>query len=486
MRHATAILIAASLSAAAPHAVAFQEPAPPPAGAPSPATAAPPGAAPSEVKVAGRDVPAPKRTHFVSPVFPLEAQAAGQRGIVILELVIDAAGKVSTADVLRSVPPFDEAALTAVRQWEYEVTKVDGKAVPVRLTVPITFALKLPEMTREAGIPELRQGASPFFPAGAKGPAKVVADVTLLPDGTVAEAAVREGDSPYAEAMLQTLRTWRFASEAEAPPVAFQVRAEFSPGPPPKVELKLSGLRTGERRPAAAPTPEATPAAVPPPTAPPPTAPPPVVVATPPPIVATPAPAVASPPPPLPTPAAPVATVATPAPTPPGATVTRPPSAPAPPVIPAPGPEGVRPSPAVPTPPPVEVIPGGPAPGASPAPGAPAAAPTPVPHNEPGVSAVRDIALGPGVPDLTKGRRPVAPPLARMSSLSGAVQIQFSVDASGASSIQNVSGPDLLKEAARQAVATWVFRRTSAERIYLLAIFSYEGDKAQAEIRRAE
>ena len=125
------------MTAAAAHAVAFQEPAPPPAVAPSPATAAPQAAAPSDVKVAGRDVPAPKRTHFVSPVFPLEAQAAGQRGIVILELVIDAAGKVATAVVLRSVPPFDEAALTAVRQWEYEVTKVDGKAVPVRLTVPM-------------------------------------------------------------------------------------------------------------------------------------------------------------------------------------------------------------------------------------------------------------------------------------------------------------------------------------------------------------
>ena len=483
------------MTAAAAHAVAFQEPAPPPAVAPSPATAAPPAAAPSDVKVAGRDVPAPKRTHFVSPVFPLEAQAAGQRGIVILELVIDAAGKVSTADVLRSVPPFDEAALTAVRQWEYEVTKVDGKAVPVRLTVPITFALKLPEMTREAGIPELRQGALPFFPPGAKGSAKVVAEVTLLPDGTVAEAAIREGDSPYAEAMLQTLRTWRFASEAEAPPVAFQVRAEFSPGPPPKVDLKLSGLRTGERRPAAAPTPEPTPPAaapprtvpaptapaptVPPPTAPPPTAPPPAVVPTP-------APAAASPTPPLPTPNAPVAAVATPTPPPASAPVAPPPTTPAPPVVPGPGPEGVRPSPVVPTPPPVEVIPGGPAAGASPAPGSPAAVPTPAPPPEPGVSAVRDVALGPGVPDLTKGRRPVAPPLARMSSLSGAVQIQFSVDASGASSIQNVSGPDLLKEAARQAVTTWSFRRTSAERVYLVAIFNYDGDKAQAEVRRAE
>src|SRR4029450_5085225 len=93
MRHATAILIAASLAAAAPHAVAFQGPAPPPAGVPSPATAAPPAAAPSDVKVAGRDVPAPKRTRFVSPVFPLEAQAAGQRGLVILQLVIGPAGQ---------------------------------------------------------------------------------------------------------------------------------------------------------------------------------------------------------------------------------------------------------------------------------------------------------------------------------------------------------------------------------------------------------
>jgi len=484
MRHATAILIAASLSAAAPQRVASQEPASPPAAVPSPAPA-PAAAAPSNVKVAGRDVPAPKRTRFVSPVFPLEAQAAGQRGIVIIEIVIDEAGKVSTADVLRSVPPFDEAALAAARQWEYEITKVDGKPVPVRLTVPITFALKLPDMTREAGIPELRQGATPGFPIGAKGPAKVVADVTLQPDGTVAEAAIKEGDSPYAEAMLLTLRTWRFASEAEAPPVAFQVRAEFVPGPPPRVELKLSGLRTAERRPADTPSAEATPA--PPTIAPSPSA------------VATPAPAPATPAPATPAPADPALATPTPAPATPAPTTTT--ATPPPPVVnappaPLPRPDTVRPSPVVPTPPPVEVIPGGPASQPSPAPGTaatpgavpgvPANLPSPAPHSEPGVSAVRDVALGPGVPDLTKGRRPVAPPLARMSSLSGAVQVQFSVDASGSPSIQSVNGPDLLKEAARQAVATWSFRRTSAERLYLVATFNYEGDRAQAEVKRAE
>ena len=118
MRHAAAILIA-SLTALVPLSAVPQE------TSPSPAVPAP-----SDVKVAGRDVPAPKRTHFVSPVFPPEAQAAGLRGIVILELLVDTAGKVASADVLRSVAPFDDAALVAVRQWEYEVTKVDGKPVP--------------------------------------------------------------------------------------------------------------------------------------------------------------------------------------------------------------------------------------------------------------------------------------------------------------------------------------------------------------------
>jgi TonB family protein len=486
MRYAIAILIALSAAAGLPRTMASQEPSP----APAPAMAAPAGA--SEVKVAGRDVPAPRRKAFVQPVFPPEAQALGQRGIVIIELLIDTTGKVASADVLRSVPPFDQAALTAARQWEYEVTKVDGKPVPVRLTVPITFALKLPDVTREAGIPEMRQGALPPFPSGGKGTAVVVADVTLLSDGSVGEAAVREGDSPWSEALLQALRTWRFAADPGGTPIAFQVRAQFLPGPPQRVDLRLSGLRTAEDKPAAAaPAVAATPAPAAPTTVPSPTA-----QASPVPATRT-APTAAAP-----TPAAtpaprPAGTPPAPAPT-PGTPVASAPVAPAhaanPPAAPPARPEGPRanplspanppvttPNPTAPstnpTPPPVEVIPGG-VPGAATA--------SPAPRIETGVSAVRDIALGTGVPDLTKGRRPVAPPLARMSGVSGTVQVQFAVDAAGGTSVQNVSGPDLLKEAARQAVVSWNFRRTSAERVYLVALFSYNGDRAQAEVRRAE
>ena len=73
--------------------------------------------------------------------------------------------------MVRSIPPFDEAALVAVRQWEYEVTKVDGKPVSVKLTVPITFALKLPEIaSRQQGMPELRTGAFPPIPPDCESP----------------------------------------------------------------------------------------------------------------------------------------------------------------------------------------------------------------------------------------------------------------------------------------------------------------------------
>ena len=404
-----------------------------------------------EPKVAGTDVPAPHRTKFVAPAYPPEAAMRGLRGIVILELIIDEEGRVATADVVRSVPPFDEAALSAARQWEYEVTQVAGRPVRVRVTVPITFALKLPEMTRAEGIPEMRQGAAPAFPPGAQGAARVVADVTLLPDGSVAEASVRSGESPWAESLLLALRTWRFAAAPDGSEVGFTVQADFvspgRPGQPPKVDLRLTDAR--RRDAAAPPAAAATAPATAPPMAAASPAPAPVAEPAAPPALPSPGPAVAQATPPPPSPAPAVESPEPPAPSP------------------TPGPAG-------PDAPPVEVISG------------PIVAPPPPPPPQPGFSAVRDVSLGAGVPDLVKGRRPVVPPVARMAGANGEVQVTFSVDAAGIASVQKVDGPDLLKEAARQGVASWAFRRTTAERIFLSALFTFQGDNARAEVRRAE
>src|SRR4029079_18373636 len=164
--------------------------------------------------------------------YPAAAQAIGQRGIVIVQLVVGPDGKVASAEIVRCVPPFDDAALAAVRQWEYEPTKVDGQPVSVSMTIPITFAMRLPDVAREAGVPEMRQGVPPPFPGGAppKQPAQVTAELTIDPQGQVKEASVVAGNPPYTEAVMQALRTWAFVPPSDGSSVTVSLEATFSEG----------------------------------------------------------------------------------------------------------------------------------------------------------------------------------------------------------------------------------------------------------------
>ncbi len=390
----------------------------------------------------GEGVPVPKKTKHVQPVYPAEALAQGIRGIVILDIVVDGRGKVAATSVLRSVAGLDEAAIAAARQWEYEPTKVDGKPVSVRLTVPITFSLALPRLLRQAGVPELRQGVAPAFPAGdtdAGGAAS--AEVTLEPDGRIADASLLSGGPPWSEALLAALKTWRFAPPPDDAVVSFRVEAEFVKGrgsEPSSVVLKANGLQRSdllaERSPRRAEPPAPTPVPVPapagaaaagsgapaPPQAPPAAAPP---VAAPP---VTAPPAAASP---APAPA-PAAAPAAPASTPPAS-----PSAPA-----APRPAAAP-----------RAAPGGRRQRWHPTrlqrlprqrrhPWKSSRPPHRAPPPENGVSAIRDVTLEPGVPDLARGRRPVAPPFARMSGTTGTVEVSFSVSAGGTTALQTATG----------------------------------------------
>jgi protein TonB len=49
---------------------------------------------------------------------------------------------VSDARVLRSIPLLDQAALDAVRQWEFTPTLLNGVPVPVIMTVTVQFTLQ--------------------------------------------------------------------------------------------------------------------------------------------------------------------------------------------------------------------------------------------------------------------------------------------------------------------------------------------------------
>ena len=90
------------------------------------------------VRVGGNARP-PRKIFDVRPAVPDEATRAGIRGIVILEITIDVDGTVKDARVLRSIPMLDAAALEAVRRWRYDPTTIDGKAMPVIMTVSVNF-----------------------------------------------------------------------------------------------------------------------------------------------------------------------------------------------------------------------------------------------------------------------------------------------------------------------------------------------------------
>ena len=89
----------------------------------------------------GGTIRQPQKTREVAPVYPTIAQAARVQGIVIIEATIGADGHVVNARILRSVPLLDDAALDAVRQWQYTPTLLNGVPVPVIMTVTVQFTL---------------------------------------------------------------------------------------------------------------------------------------------------------------------------------------------------------------------------------------------------------------------------------------------------------------------------------------------------------
>jgi protein TonB len=91
------------------------------------------------VRVGGR-IRAPNKIKDVKPVYPAIARSAGVAGVVTIEATIGPDGKVIDTKVVRSIPLLDQAALDAVRQWEYTPTLLNGVPVPVLVTVTINFA----------------------------------------------------------------------------------------------------------------------------------------------------------------------------------------------------------------------------------------------------------------------------------------------------------------------------------------------------------
>ena len=194
----------------------------------------------------------PTQTKKVNPVYPLAAQLERVQGAVVLEAIIGADGKVRDVRVLRSVPFLDQAAVAAVRQWEYEPAQRDGKPTPVVMTVTTTFRMDVgreygplivPPWPAAEGVvrvggnvppPRLTKNVRPDFPRDAQerrvGGA-VMLEVLIGADGKVKDVRVIRSSPLFDKAAIEAARKWEYEPteiDGIAVPVVMPVTMTFT------------------------------------------------------------------------------------------------------------------------------------------------------------------------------------------------------------------------------------------------------------------
>jgi TonB family protein len=84
----------------------------------------------------------PKLIKQVHAKYPKEALKTGVQGKVVLEITIDTKGNVVDAVVIDGHSLLNEAALEAIKQWQFEPFVKDGVKKSVRFTVIVNFKLQ--------------------------------------------------------------------------------------------------------------------------------------------------------------------------------------------------------------------------------------------------------------------------------------------------------------------------------------------------------
>jgi TonB family protein len=130
-----------SLTLAASLVFPSQEPSPTPPPASSETAAPAEGATRTKD---GHHIKEPQKTKNVPPKWPDNARRVGLNGRVVLECVIGIDGRVDDMKVVSGYSSLAEAAKEAVAQWRYTTTELDGKAVPVIMTITVNFVLQGP------------------------------------------------------------------------------------------------------------------------------------------------------------------------------------------------------------------------------------------------------------------------------------------------------------------------------------------------------
>lgn len=83
----------------------------------------------------------PEAITRVQPIYPDRARESGVDGTVMIQVLVVEDGTVADARITKSIPPLDDAAVAAVRQWRFRPAMAKGQPVAVWVAVPMKFSL---------------------------------------------------------------------------------------------------------------------------------------------------------------------------------------------------------------------------------------------------------------------------------------------------------------------------------------------------------
>jgi len=99
-------------------------------------------AAPEAPLPIGGDVKTARLISQVAPLYPAMAKSQHVSGNVVVDALIDVSGRVTTMKIISGPALLHQAAKDALHQWKYQPASLDGKPVPMHLTVTLQFRMQ--------------------------------------------------------------------------------------------------------------------------------------------------------------------------------------------------------------------------------------------------------------------------------------------------------------------------------------------------------
>jgi len=191
-------------------------------------------------------VPAQYRAGSLPPI-PIAAVSGGE---VVLDVHVDAAGRVADINVLRSTPPFTDLVVAAVKQWQFLPAEDDvpsngadlRRRIPVDAHVLVAAMYRPPTLNgptlgdepRDQGAPSDAVAAAllsamPVYPADAVSDGMVLTEAQVGTDGRIERIGALRADPPFDRPALDALRSWTFRpARVAGRPVAARVYVIFA------------------------------------------------------------------------------------------------------------------------------------------------------------------------------------------------------------------------------------------------------------------